>query len=139
MNKVLFDFGEEGDKLVEIVTDPLMFKSTREGGNISGDIYWGKDFLLVNVDESDQPVSIDINPGLYNAEQLAAEVERAINVAYGDDRKFQVEQNVDDTISLDFQRVGADGNTTSLTNPISIELLGTDSFVTEAMSVKSGQ
>ena len=129
-----FDFGEEGDKLVEIVTDPLMFKSTREGGNISGDIYWGKDFLLVNVDESDQPVSIDINPGLYNAEQLAAEVERAINVAYGDDRKFQVEQNVDDTISLDFQRVGADGNTTSLTNPISIELLGTDSFVTEAMA-----
>ena len=82
-----FDFGEEGDKLVEIVTDPLRFKSTREGGNTAGDMYWGKDFLLVNVDESDQPVSIDINPGLYNAEQLAAEVERAINVAYGDDRK----------------------------------------------------
>ena len=129
-----FDFGEEGDKLVEIVTDPLMFKSTREGGNSSGDIYWGKDFLLVNVDDSDQPVSIDINPGLYNAEQLAEEVERAINAAYGDDRKFQVEQNVDDTVTLDFQRVGADGATTNLGTPISVELLGTNSFVTEAMA-----
>ena len=128
-----FDFGEEGDKLVEIVTDPLQFKATREAGNSGSDVYWGKDFLLVNVDDSDQPVSIDINPGLYNADQLAAEVERAINAAYGDDRKFQVEQNVDDTVTLDFQRVGADGTVTPLTNKISVELLGTDSYVTEAM------
>ncbi|MGB1035965.1 MAG: flagellar hook-basal body protein, partial [Candidatus Puniceispirillales bacterium] len=127
-----FDFGEEGDKLVEIVTDPLQFKATREAG-ADGDVYWGKDFLLVNVDDSDQPVSIDINPGLYNADQLAAEVERAINAAYGDDRKFQVEQNVDDTITIDFQRVGADGSVTSLTNKISVELLGTDSYVTELL------
>ena len=128
-----FDFGEEGDKLVEIVTDPLQFKATREAGNTGSDVYWGKDFLLVNVDDSDQPVSIDINPGLYNATQLAAEVERAINAAYGDDRKFQVEQNVDDTITFDFQRIGADGTVSNLTNKISVELLGTDSFVTEAM------
>ncbi len=128
-----FDFGEEGDKLVEIVTDPMQFKATREAGNTGSDVYWGKDFLLVNVDDSDQPVSIDINPGLYNADQLAAEVERAINAAYGDDRKFQVEQNVDDTITLDFQRVGADGAVTPLTNKISVELLGTDSYVTELM------
>ena len=127
-----FDFGEEGDKLVEIVTDPLQFKATREAG-ADGDVYWGEDFLLVNVDDSDQPVSIDINPGLYNADQLAAEVERAINAAYGDDRKFQVEQNVDDTITIDFQRVGADGTVTSLTNKIAVELLGTDSYVTELM------
>ena len=128
-----FDFGEEGDKLVEIVCDPLQFKATREAGNSGSDVYWGKDFLLVNVDDSDQPVSIDINPGLYNADQLAAEVERAINAAYGDDRKFQVEQNVDDTITFDFQRVGADGAITPLTNKVSVELLGTDSYVTEAM------
>jgi flagellar hook protein FlgE len=128
-----FDFGEEGDKLVEIVTDPLQFKATREAGNTGSDVYWGKDFLLVNVDDSDQPVSIDINPGLYNATQLAAEVERAINAAYGDDRKFQVEQNVDDTITFDFQRVGADGTISNLTNKVAVELLGTDSFVTEAM------
>ena len=129
-----FDFGEEGDKLVEIVTDPMQFKATREAGNSGSDVYWGKDFLLVNVDDSDQPVSIDINPGLYNADQLAAEVERAINAAYGDDRKFQVEQNVDDTITFDFQRVGADGAVSSLANKVSVELLGTDSFVTEAMA-----
>ncbi len=128
-----FDFGEEGDKLVEIVTDPMQFKATREAGNAGSDVYWGKDFLLVNVDDSDQPVSIDINPGLYNADQLAAEVERAINAAYGDDRKFQVEQNVDDTITLDFQRVGADGAVTSLANKVTVELLGTDSFITENM------
>jgi flagellar hook protein FlgE len=120
-----FDFGEEGDKLVEIVTDPLQFKSTRDAGNAGSDSYWGKDFLLVNVDDSDQPVSIDINPGFYNAEQLSEEVERAINAAYGDDRKFQVEQNVDDTISIDFQRVGADGTVTQLPSPISVNLLGT--------------
>ena len=128
-----FDFGEEGDKLVEIVTDPMQFKATREAGNSGSDVYWGKDFLLVNVDDSDQPVSIDINPGLYNADQLAAEVERAINAAYGDDRKFQVEQNVDDTITFDFQRVGADGAITPLSDKVSVELLGTDSYVTEAM------
>ena len=129
-----FDFGEEGDKLVEIVTDPLRYDSTREGGNTAGDMYWGKDFLLVNVDESAQPVSIDINPGLYNAQQLAAEVERAINAAYGDDRKFQVEQNVDNTISLNFERVGADGTPAQLEQAVEVELLGIDSFVTEQMS-----
>ena len=129
-----FDFGEEGDKLVEIVTDPLRFASTREGGNTAGDMYWGKDFLLVNVDESDQPVSIDINPGLYNADQLAAEVERAINAAYGDDRKFQVEQNVDNTISFNFERIGADGTPAQLDQPVEVELLGINSFVTEQMS-----
>ncbi|MGC6518675.1 MAG: flagellar hook-basal body complex protein, partial [Candidatus Puniceispirillaceae bacterium] len=68
-----------------------------------------------------------------NADQLAAEVERAINAAYGDDRKFQVEQNVDDTITFDFQRVGADGAITPLSDKVSVELLGTDSYVTEAM------
>ena len=129
-----FDFGEEGDKLVEIVTDPLRFASTREGGNTAGDMYWGKDFLLVNVDESDQPVSIDINPGLYNADQLADEVERAINAAYGDDRKFQVEQNIDDTISFNFERIGADGTPAQLDQAVEVELLGTNSFVTEQLA-----
>ena len=129
-----FDFGEEGDKLVEIVTDPLQVcVNNARGGNTAGDMYWGKDFLLVNVDESDQPVSIDINPGLYNADQLAAEVERAINAAYGDDRKFQVEQNVDNTISFNFERIGADGTPAQLDQPVEVELLGINSFVTEQM------
>ena len=37
-----FDFGEEGDKLVEIVR-PLQFKATREAGNTGSDVL-GKDF-----------------------------------------------------------------------------------------------
>ena len=136
-----FDFGEEGDKLVEIVTDPLQFKATRDAGNAGSDAYWGKDFLLVNVDDSDQPVSIDLNPGLYNAEQLASEVERAINAAYGDDRKFQVEQNVDDVISFDFQRVGADGTVTQLSSPIAVNLLGTggSSYISDLISADNSK
>ncbi len=30
-----FDFGEEGDKTVTIVTDPMKFNSTRESGDTS--------------------------------------------------------------------------------------------------------
>ena len=69
-----FDFGEEGDNFVEIVTDPLFFKSTVESDPTNSGVYWGRDFLLVNVDAGDQPVSIDIRPGKYNSEQLSAEV-----------------------------------------------------------------
>ena len=125
-----FDFGEEGDKLVEIVTDPMQFNSTKEAGNAEGNVFWGKDFLLVNIDDGDQPVSIDIRPGKYNAVQLANEVERAINEAYGDDKKIQIVQNVDDTLTLDLIKLDADGVSTGLTNKISVDLL-VDSFVSE--------
>ena len=126
-----FDFGEEGDKLVEIVTDPLMFGATREGGKSDSDIFWGKDFLLVNVDDSDAPVSIDLRPGKYNAEQLAAEVERAINEAYGDDKKIQLYQNVDDILTLDFFKLNTtDGTSEGLNEAIEIDLLQ-DSYVTD--------
>ena len=118
-----FDFGEEGDKLVEIVTDPLLFKATREGGKSDSDIFWGKDFLTVNVDDSDAPVSIDVRPGLYNAEQLAAEVERSINEAYGDDKKIQIYQNVDDKLTLDLFKLGADGSLQGLQNKVEIDIL----------------
>ncbi|MBL6787673.1 MAG: flagellar hook-basal body complex protein, partial [PS1 clade bacterium] len=125
-----FDFGEEGDKLVEIVTDPMQFNSTKEAGNAEGNIFWGRDFLLVNIDDGDQPVSIDIRPGKYNAEQLAAEVERAINEAYGDDKKIQIVQNVDDALTIDLIKLDADGVSTGLTNKISVDLL-VDSFVSQ--------
>lgn len=126
-----FDFGEEGDKLVEIVTDPLMFGATREGGKSDSDVFWGKDFLLVNVDDSDAPVSIDLRPGKYNAEQLAAEVERAINEAYGDDKKIQLYQNVDDILTLDFFKLNTtDGTSEGLNEAIEIDLLQ-KSYVTE--------
>ena len=129
-----FDFGEEGDKLVEIVTDPMQFMSTREAGNSSSDVYWGKDFLLVNVDDGDQPVSIDLRPGKYNAEQLAAEVERAINAAYGDDRKIQVQRNVDDTLTIDLFKLAADGTSEGLDDVIEVDLL-TSSFVSDLAGI----
>ena len=129
-----FDFGEEGDKLVEIVTDPLLFKATREGGKGDSDIFWGKDFLTVNVDDSDAPVSIDVRPGLYNAEQLAAEVERAINEAYGDDKKIQVYQNIDDKMTIDLFKLGADGSLSGLQNKIEIDILQ-DTSVSKLMNL----
>ena len=125
-----FDFGEEGDKLVEIVTDPLLYNATVESGKLTdSDIYWGKNFLTLNVDSADQPVNIDIRPGKYNAAQLAEEVERAINEAYGDDKKIQIIRNVDDEINIDLSKLNADGSTSSLDAAITVDLL-TDSYVT---------
>ena len=60
-----FDFGEEGDRLVEIVTDPIQFSATRESGNADSRVYWGKNFLTVNVDNGDQPVNIDLRVNQY--------------------------------------------------------------------------
>src|SRR6056300_3150 len=119
-----FDFGEEGDKLVEIVTDPVLFNATRESGDADSRVYWGKNFLTVNVDNGDQPVNIDLRPGKYNATQLAAEVERSINAAYGDDSKIQVVQNVDDTLNINLFILNADGSSTGLANSINVDLLG---------------
>ena len=119
-----FDFGEEGDKLVEIVTDPVLFNATRESGDADSRVYWGKNFLTVNVDNGDQPVNIDLRPGKYNATQLASEVERAINAAYGDDSKIQVVQNVDDTLNINLFKLNADGSSTGLTSSINVDLLG---------------
>ena len=123
-----FDFGEEGDRLVEIVTDPIQFNATRESGDADSRVYWGKNFLTVNVDNGDQPVNIDLRPGKYNATQLAAEVQRSINEAYGDDSKVQVVQNVDDTLSINLFKLNADGSSTGLTTAVSVDLLS-DSYV----------
>ena len=129
-----FDFGEEGDRLVEIVTDPLQFKATRESGDGDSRVYWGRNFLTVNVDNGDQPVNIDIRPGKYNATQLADEVERAINEAYGDDSKIQIVQNVDDTLNINLFKLNQDGSSTGLTTPIEVDLLAS-SFVSEVDNI----
>ncbi len=130
-----FDFGEEGNKLIEITNDPMRFNATREAGNADSSVFWGKDFLLVNVDDGDVPVSIDLRPGSYNATQLADEVERAINDAYGDDNKLQVRSNVDDTLTVDFYTLNTgDGTLSGLTTPVSIDLL-TSSYVTEQVGI----
>ncbi|MDC0490299.1 flagellar hook-basal body complex protein [Paracoccaceae bacterium] len=130
-----FDFGEEGNKLIQITNDPMMFNATREAGNADSSIFWGKDFLLVNVDDGDVPVSIDLRPGFYNATQLAAEVQRAINDAYGDDNKLQVRSNVDDTLTVDFYTLNTgDGTLSGLPAPVSVDLLSA-SYVTEQVGI----
>jgi len=130
-----FDFGEEGNKLIEITNDPMKFNATREAGNSDSSIFWGKDFLLVNVDDGDVPVSIDLRPGHYNATQLAAEVQRAINDAYGDDNKLQVRSNVDDTLTIDFYSLNtADGTLSGLSSPVSVDLLQS-SYVTSQVGI----
>ena len=132
-----FDFGEEGNKLIEITNDPMRFNATREAGNADSSVFWGKDFLLVNVDDGDVPVSIDLRPGSYNATQLASEVERAINDAYGDDNKLQVRSNVDDTLTVDFYTLNTgDGTLSGLTTPVSIDLLS-PSYVTEQVGIET--
>ena len=125
-----FDFGEEGDKTVTIVTDPMKFNSTRESGDTTSSVYWGTNFMTINVDNSDQPVNIDIRPGAYNAAQLSTEIQRAVNAAYGDDKKIQIVQNVDDTLTIDLLKLNADGTSTGLTTPVSVDLLS-DSYVSD--------
>jgi flagellar hook protein FlgE len=125
-----FDFGDEGDKTVTIVTDPVQYNSTRESGDTTSNVYWGKDFLTINVDNADTPITVDIRPGSYNAAQLATEIQRAINVAYGDDKKIQVVQNVDDTVTIDLLKLNADGTSTGLTTAVSVDLLSS-SYVSD--------
>lgn len=130
-----FDFGADGNKVIEITNDPIRFKATREGGNNDGSLFWGKDFLLVNVDDGDVPVSVDLRPGFYNATQLADEVERAINDAYGDDKKLQITANVDDKLSINFFNLNAtDGALVGLDIPIEVDLLQA-TYVTEQQGI----
>ena len=130
-----FDFGDEGDKLVEIVTDPVLFNATRESGVADSQVFWGKNFMSIKVDDIDTPVNIDIRPGKYNAEQLATEVTRAINNKFGDDRKFQIVQNVDDTLNFNFFKLLPDGTSSGLSNgEIEVDLLSS-SFVTDVNSI----
>ena len=130
-----FDFGDEGDKLVEIVTDPVLFNATRESGVADSQVFWGKNFMSIKVDDIDTPVNIDIRPGKYNAEQLATEVSRAINHKFGDDRKFQIVQNVDDTLNFNFYKLLPDGTSSGLSNgEIEVDLLGS-SFVTDVNGI----
>ena len=113
----------------------MRFNVTREAVNADSSVFWGKDFLLVNVDDGDVPVSIDLRPGSYNATQLADEVERAINDAYGDDNKLQVMSNVDYTLTVDFYTLNTGyGTLSGLTTPVSIDLL-TSSYVTDQVGI----
>jgi flagellar hook protein FlgE len=123
-----FDFGEEGTREIEIVNDPLLFGATFEADAANQSVYWGRDFLLVNIDDGTRPVSIDIRAGKYNADQLAAEVERAINDAHDDARKVEIQKGVDDTISV---QLYSDGET-PVANSLEVNLLETSFVSTQA-------
>ena len=132
-------------KTIEIVTDPLKFASTQEYYDAINTVvptentgtFWGKDFLLIDVDESG-PISIDIPPGTYNGTQLADAVEVAIREAAGDDRKVQLEPNVDSTFSLDLKQTTGDGKSEGLdAGPIKIDLHGA-SYVADATEAAAG-
>ena len=123
-----FDFGEEGTREIEIVNDPLLFNATFEADPANQSVYWGRDFLLVNIDDGTRPVSIDIRAGKYNADQLASEVERAINEAHDDARKVEIQKGVDDTISV---QLYSDGET-PVANNLEVNLLETSFVSTQA-------
>jgi flagellar hook protein FlgE len=123
-----FDFGEEGTREIEIVNDPLLFGATFEADPANQSVYWGRDFLLVNIDDGTRPVSIDIRAGKYNADQLAEEVERAINEAHDDSLKVEIQKGVDDTIS--FQLYG--DSDTPVANSLEVNLLETSFVSTQA-------
>jgi len=114
-------------RTVEIVTDPMQFKRTMEYqslNNVQSPVpgtFWGKDFLLVDVDNSG-PVSIDIPPGTYNGEQLAAAVEVALRDAFGDDKKIQLTEGEDSTFTIDLKLSSGDGKSTGLSSPITVNL-----------------
>ena len=114
-------------RTVEIVTDPMMFTKTMEYQALKGienptpGTFWGKDFLLVDVDKSG-PVSIDIPAGTYNGTQLAEAVQIALRNAFGDDKKIQLTDNVDSTFSIDLKQPAGDGKAKGLATPITVDL-----------------
>ena len=121
-------------RTIEVVTDPMQFKRTMEYqalANIDPVVpgtFWGKDFLLVDVDNSG-PVSIDIPPGTYTGQQLANAVEVSLRDAFGDDKMVQLTAGVDSTFTIDFKKSSGDGKSTGLPSPIQVDLHA-DSIVT---------
>tara|TARA_B100001559_G_scaffold167583_1_gene140535 strand:+ start:443 stop:4144 length:3702 start_codon:yes stop_codon:yes gene_type:complete len=115
-------------KTVDIVTDPLQYKRTIEYHTDIGTSplptnapFWGKDFLLVDVDSSG-PVSVSIPPGTYNGVQLAAVVENALRDGFGDDKKIKLLTGVDNKFSIDIKKTAGDGKSTGLASPIEIDI-----------------
>ncbi|GIS14927.1 MAG: hypothetical protein CM15mP117_03590 [Alphaproteobacteria bacterium] len=129
-----FDFGDEGDKLVEIVTDPVLFNATRESGVADSQVFWGKNFMSIKVDDIDTPVNIDIRPGKYNAEQLATEVTVPLTINLVMIENFKFVQNVDDTLNFNFLSYSR-WNLIGLSNgEIEVDLLNS-SFVTDVNGI----
>ena len=130
-----FDFGDTDANKVTIVTDPSRYSETREGGQTSSNPpYWGIDMFTISVDRS-APQSISINAGTYTGTQLAAELTRAVNAKFGDDRYFRIVDSYrkdggavvpgNDIIKLNLSQLSEDGSSVAMADPIEIDLLGT--------------
>ncbi|MBR2573995.1 MAG: flagellar hook-basal body complex protein [Loktanella sp.] len=127
-----FDFGDEGSRRIEIITDPMQFGATFEADPAANPgVYWGRDFLLVNIDDGTRPVSINIRAGSYNPDELAAEVERAINEAYDDANKLQIRKGIDDKINIEFFQSQTDG-VSSAGPRLAVDLLQSSFVSTQA-------
>ena len=113
-------------RTIKITTDPMEFENTMEyqalkGSETKTGTWWGKDFLLVDVDNSG-PVSIDIPPGTYNGTQLAAAVQNSLREAFGDDKKVLLADGVDNSFTIDLKAPSGDGKAQGLPTPISVDL-----------------
>ncbi len=131
-------------KTVEIVTDPLQYKRTIEYHTDAGTSplpsnapFWGKDFLLVDVDSSG-PVSVSIPPGTYNGVQLAAVVENALRDGFGDDKKIKLLPDVDNKFSIDIKKTAGDGKSTGLATPIEVDIHTASYVETNVNTIKEG-
>lgn len=130
-----FDFGETDGIAVTITDDPADWSQTREGGfNDPGAKYWGKNMFTIS-DGNSEPVSISIRSGKYTGTELAAELTRSVNAAFGDDRYVKISDTYinkagtvvpgNDIIKIDLIALDEAGNERGLSNPIEIDLLGT--------------
>ena len=130
-------------KTVEIVTDPMHFRRTHEFQTLQGNTptanspFWGKDFLLVDIDSSG-PVSVDIPPGTYNGVQLAAAVENALRDGFGDDKKVQLTDDIDNVITLDLKKNSGDGKSTGLITPIAVDMHTASIVESSVTTIKEG-
>jgi len=131
-----FDFGDTDANKVRVITDPAQYTLTREGNPNAGanPPYWGKDMFTISVDGS-EPQSISINAGEYTGTQLAAELTRAVNAKFSGEKYFRVVDTYrkdggtvvpgNDIIQLNLSKLGEDGSSVPLAEPIEIDLLGT--------------
>ena len=131
-------------KTVDIVTDPLQYKRTIEYHTDIGTSplpsnapFWGKDFLLVDVDSSG-PVSVSVPPGTYNGVQLAAVVENALRDGFGDDKKIKLLPDVDNKFSIDIKKTAGDGKSTGLATPIEVDIHTGTYVETNVNTIKEG-
>ena len=78
------------------------------------------------------PVSIDVPPGIYTGEELAAAVETALREAFGDDKQVQLTEGIDSTFTIDLKTDSGDGKSTGLASPYRCRF-HSSSLVTESI------